>query len=146
MTDTHRWQWLLLPVVFGVALRIIVWIYWIPERNAWIQSHEGDPGSVAFGEGEIDASTAFITAGPLILSLICCAMGRAPRLVELLLMGLVGALATFIIGALWGRWLESRFGGVVSGYGPAILVTLVLIACYYFGRARTRPTSRLTTG
>jgi hypothetical protein len=49
MVKTSRWSWLLWPFVFGVAFRMTLWVYWLPERRAWIRAHGGDTSAAAYG-------------------------------------------------------------------------------------------------
>jgi hypothetical protein len=138
MSKTNRWNWLLLPVVFGIVFRIALWFYWMPDRDTWIRSHGGDPTAAAFGEGELDAWALIATASPWILSFVCCAVGAAPRLPGVVAIGSVAAVGAALVGALMGKWLEAHFSGFIIFHGPIIVVTIALITFHYVRMFRAR--------
>jgi hypothetical protein len=134
MAKTSRWRWLLFPVVFGVALRVALWFYWLPARRAWIRAHGGDELAAAYGEGKVDALAVFATVGPTILAFLCCVIGSAPRPFEILVIGVVAAVGTLAVAPVTETWFGSHFGRWGAVCGPGILVTTALIGSYYAWR------------
>jgi hypothetical protein len=126
-----RWNWLFIPVGFAVAFRAALWLYWLPERNAWVAAHGGDSAAAAYGEGEMDARAVLYTVGPLILSVACCAIGAAPGRRRVLLFGVLSAGATCALGAAIGPWLAQHVGSGVATHAPALAATLVVLAYHY---------------
>ena len=137
-----RWNWLLLPIAFGVTFRIILWFYWMPARNAWRLSHGGGASSVAYGEGEIDAWAVAAAASPWIFSLICCAVGSAPRLAGVLLLGLGVAIGAMTIGVLTREWAVVHSGAFVATHGPVAIATVLVTGGYYLQSFRARHNGR----
>ena len=131
-----RWNWLVLPMGFAIAFRAALWLYWLPERNAWIVAHGGDSASAAYGEGEMDARAVLYTMSPLVLSLACCAIGAAPSLRRVFVFGILSAGATLALAVTTGPWLAEHLGGSVAIHAPALAATLVFLAYHYARRAR----------
>jgi hypothetical protein len=109
---------------------LALFFYWLPERHAWIRAHGGDTLAAAFGEGEHDAVAIVATAGPFLVSLICCAFLRAPRAREVIGIGIAAAVWAFAMQTLFVVWLVSHFGSSVALHAPLIVVTglFVLVA------------------
>jgi hypothetical protein len=137
MSKTRRSNWLLLPIVFGITFRIVLWLYWMPERNDWIHSHDNKPDSVAYGEGSHDAMAIIATSGPWLLSFICCVIGSAPRIRGVIALGVIASLGT-IIFAIVDVWLKLYFVNLITINVIATIVTCIVIVFYYTRHFRSR--------
>jgi hypothetical protein len=135
MSKTKRWNWLLLPIVFGITFRVVLWFYWMPERNDWIHSHENNPAAVAYGEGKLDAMAIIVTSGPWLLSFICCVIGSAPRIRGVIAMGIIASIGTIIFEVV-DVWLKIYFINLITMNVIATFVTCIVIVFYYIRRSR----------
>jgi Na+-driven multidrug efflux pump len=139
MTRPSRWNWLLAPFGFGACYRLVLWLYWLPERRRWITAHGGDATSVAFGEGEFDGLTLLLTIDSLVLFAICCAFAPRARPRESLIIGGLTALMSAVFQLLLGRFFESKFGSLGSAValrGIPITVACVLVVALAYSRSR----------
>src|SRR6267142_1252310 len=140
MTRPSRWNWLLAPFVFGASYRLVLWLYWLPERRRWIAAHGGDANSVAFGEGEFDGMTMLLTLDLLVLFAICCAVAPRPRTRETLVIGGLTALISAVFQRLLWTFFLSKLGSLgsaVAFHGIPIFVACVFVFAFsYFRRRR----------
>jgi hypothetical protein len=139
MTRPSRWNWLLAPLGFGVSYRLVLWLYWLPERRRWIAAHGGDATSVAFGEGELDGLTLSMTIDSLFLFVICCAIAPRARPREALVIGGLTALISAVFQRLLWNFFEGKFGSLGSGFafhGIPIMVGCVLVFAFGYSRRR----------
>jgi hypothetical protein len=137
MPRLSKWNWLLAPLGFGISYRIVLWLYWFPERQRWIAAHGGDTSSVAFGEGELDGDAIVLTLAVLVLFAICCAFAPKARARETFVIGGLTALITAVCQRLLWSFLESKLGPTATFYGiPAIVACVFVFAFSYFQRRR----------
>jgi hypothetical protein len=132
---TRRRSWLLLPLAFLIAFRAALWVYWLPERTAWVASHGGDPTAAAYGQGEMDAVATISAAGPFLISVVCFLIGGAPRPRAVLAIGVIPALGALGLGYLGGEWLAHQFGGSIPIHAPAVCATATVVAFQYARRS-----------
>jgi len=125
------WTWLALPVVFGVAFRIALWVYWRQERSEWITSHGGDPASAAYGDGIHYGLAILSMKWPLLLSVVCCGVAAGPRLLSVVVMGLISAAGAVAVGMVSGAWLGGRFGSFSTIHASAAAATSIVLASYF---------------
>jgi hypothetical protein len=139
MTRPSRWNWLLAPFAFGVSYRLLLWLYWLPERRRWIAAHGGDATSVAFGEGEFDGVTLILSIDTLVLFAICCAFAPRARPREAFVIGGLTALVTAVFQGLLWNFVEGKFGSLgpaLAFHGIPIIVACVLVFAFGYSRRR----------
>ena len=92
-----------------------------------------------YGEGIHYGMAIISMKWPFLMSLVCCFVGAAPRLLIVVFLGLVSATVAFGAGILTETWIGERFSGVATLHVPAAAATsLVLVSYFVYGHCRTR--------
>ena len=131
----NRLKWLLLVPAFTLADRILLHLYWLPDRRAWISRHPSL--SPAYGDGRVDAQAIIATAAPAVIALLCLVSLRAPRLWLVIVIGVISALVGFGLQHLCSAALANTFGFRLARHLPIAIGTLFVIsACMLVSRRK----------
>ena len=125
MPRRRRLCWAAAPIAFFATYRVALHLYWLPERQAFIQKHGAT--AAAFGDGKLDAVASAATL-PYIVALAVL-MFILPRITFIrgLLLGAITALLMLAITSVFGTWAASHLPRAVARYGPTVTSAFIII-------------------
>ena len=115
----ERYGWLLFPIMFGISFFVMTMIgvsLWNPNRfnTYWFIYYLG--------------YSIVLTAGPWLVSFICCMIGYAPHYSEIIIMSIIVSAGTMVVWILGDKynlnlvWFELMI----------MIISAIVIGYYYY--------------
>jgi len=140
MADGRRSNWLLFPVTFGLTFFAAQWLYFLPERQAWIQAHGGDSSWAAFGEGELMGASLFAAVGPSLIALLVILLRSPVRMRDAGAIGVAVGVWMFALGTLAYVFVGAGSSGALVSFLYDFVLPGAIVAGFHWFRARREPT------
>ena len=119
----NRLKWFLLALTFVITYRVALHFFWLSDRRQYLSS-------AAYGDGVLDARAVIASTGPAVITLLCVFLLRAPRAIQVILLGLLAALSGFALQIACGDKILSTFGYRAAVHFPLTLTTILAVTAF----------------